>query len=120
MSAPKTWLIVGASRVIGLEFVCQIVALGHRVIATVRSANTDIDALVQSAPGQVQILTCDVSREESINVRLLIWLSQRNNRLKIWRLGLYRTIRSIRRAKDRLCGHQCWGTEISECKPLLL
>uniref|UniRef100_A0A093VI98 Putative oxidoreductase n=1 Tax=Talaromyces marneffei PM1 TaxID=1077442 RepID=A0A093VI98_TALMA len=67
MSAPKTWLIVGASRGIGLEFVRQIVTLGHRVIATVRNPNSDIDALAQSAPGQVRVLTCDVSREESIN-----------------------------------------------------
>lgn len=68
MSAPKAWLIVGASRGIGLEFVRQIVANGHRVIATVRNPNADIDKLAQSAPGQVQVLTCDVSREESINV----------------------------------------------------
>ena len=64
----KTWLIVGASRGIGLEFVRQIVANGHRVIATVRNAKLDIDKLAQSAPGQVKVLTCDVSREESINV----------------------------------------------------
>jgi NAD(P)-dependent dehydrogenase (short-subunit alcohol dehydrogenase family) len=64
----KTWLIVGASRGIGLEFVRQIAANGHRVIATVRNPNPDIDALSQSAPGQVKVLTCDVSREESINV----------------------------------------------------
>lgn len=66
----KTWLIVGASRGIGLEFVRQIVANGHRVIATVRNANSDIDKLAQSAPSQVKVLTCDVSREESINVCL--------------------------------------------------
>lgn len=70
---PKTWLVVGASRGIGLEFVRQIVALGHRVIATVRSSNLDIDALVQSAPGQVRVLICDVSRDESINVCILRW-----------------------------------------------
>jgi NAD(P)-dependent dehydrogenase (short-subunit alcohol dehydrogenase family) len=70
---PKTWLIVGASRGIGLEFVRQIVALGHRVIATVRSSSPDVDALVQSAPGQVRVLTCDVSRDESINVCILRW-----------------------------------------------
>lgn len=80
---PKTWLIVGASRGIGLEFVRQIVALGHHVIATVRNPNSDIDTLVQSAPGKVRVLTCDVSREESINVCFLsVWTNERNNRLR--------------------------------------
>ncbi|EED16353.1 3-oxoacyl-[acyl-carrier-protein] reductase, putative [Talaromyces stipitatus ATCC 10500] len=67
MSTPKTWLIVGASRGIGLEFVRQIIGHGHRVIATVRNPNSDIDALAKTAPDRVRVLTCDVSREESIN-----------------------------------------------------
>lgn len=80
----KTWLIVGASRGIGLEFVRQIVALGHHVIATVRSPNSDIDALVQSAPGKVRVLTCDVSREESINVCFLfVETNERETGLKV-------------------------------------
>jgi NAD(P)-dependent dehydrogenase (short-subunit alcohol dehydrogenase family) len=81
----KTWLIVGASRGIGLEFVRQIVPNGHRVIATVRSPNSEIDALAQSSPEQVRVLTCDVSREESINVCFLSWrFSERIGRLKVW------------------------------------
>jgi len=32
----KTWLILGASRGIGLEFVRQLLARGDRIIATVR------------------------------------------------------------------------------------
>lgn len=71
----KTWLIVGASRGIGFEFVRQLLGLGHRVIATVRSSNTELDALAKTAPGQVRVLTCDVSREESINVRFVSWKS---------------------------------------------
>lgn len=68
---PKTWLIVGASRGIGLEFVRQIVALGHSVIATVRSQNAALDAIHQKNPDKVQILTCDVSNNESIEVKPL-------------------------------------------------
>jgi NAD(P)-dependent dehydrogenase (short-subunit alcohol dehydrogenase family) len=32
----KTWLIVGSSRGIGLEFVKQLLAKGERILATVR------------------------------------------------------------------------------------
>lgn len=66
--APKTWLIVGASRGIGFEFVQQILARGDRVIATVRSPGSALEAIVQDAPDQATILTCDVSYEESIDV----------------------------------------------------
>ncbi|KAH7384937.1 short-chain dehydrogenase [Cadophora sp. MPI-SDFR-AT-0126] len=34
---PQTWLIVGATRGIGLEFTSQLLSLGHTVIATARS-----------------------------------------------------------------------------------
>ena len=84
MPSPKTWLIVGASRGIGLEFVRQIVASGHRVVATVRTLNPDVDALVQSAPDKLKVLTCDVSRDESINVRLSsCWLNSGKNELTV-------------------------------------
>ncbi len=37
---PSTWLIVGASRGIGLEFVRQLLDEGHQVIAAVRNPET--------------------------------------------------------------------------------
>ncbi|PGH34567.1 hypothetical protein GX50_02650 [[Emmonsia] crescens] len=66
MEPSQTWLIVGASRGIGLEFVHQILANGHRVVATVRSSSAALDVLVQEAPDRAKILTCDVSSNESI------------------------------------------------------
>lgn len=68
MEPSQTWLIVGASRGIGLEFVHQILANGHRVVATVRSSSAALDVLVQEAPDRAKILTCDVSSNESITV----------------------------------------------------
>ncbi|KAJ5519894.1 short-chain dehydrogenase [Penicillium fimorum] len=66
--APKTWLIVGASRGIGLEFVRQILARGDRAIATVRSCGSALEAIVRDAPGRATILTCDVSHKEGIDI----------------------------------------------------
>ncbi|CRG91170.1 short chain dehydrogenase/reductase family oxidoreductase [Talaromyces islandicus] len=67
MATSITWLIIGASRGIGLEFVRQHVSLGHRVIATARSSSSALDAIRQNAPDLVKVLTCDVSSSESIN-----------------------------------------------------
>jgi NAD(P)-dependent dehydrogenase (short-subunit alcohol dehydrogenase family) len=66
--AAKTWLIVGASRGIGLEFVRQILARGDRVIATVRGHGSALEAIVHDAPDRATILMCDVSHEQGINV----------------------------------------------------
>lgn len=66
----KTWLIVGASRGIGLEFVQQILARGDQVIATQRSSGSALEAIAKDAPSRSWILTCDVSRKESIDVCL--------------------------------------------------
>lgn len=65
---PKTWLVVGASRGIGLEFVRQNIAQGHRVIATTRGFSIGLDAIHRDALDRLNILTCDVSSNESINV----------------------------------------------------
>ncbi|KAK6811735.1 hypothetical protein RU639_012585 [Aspergillus parasiticus] len=62
----KTWLIVGASRGIGLEFVRLILASGHRVVATTRSSGSALDAIARDAPDRVTLLTCDVSTSQSI------------------------------------------------------
>ncbi|PGH09489.1 hypothetical protein GX51_00594 [Blastomyces parvus] len=77
--AVQTWLIVGASRGIGLEFVRQILANGHRVLATIRSPSAALDALVQKAPDRAKILTCDVSSNDSIT-KFIIKLSQTGER----------------------------------------
>jgi NAD(P)-dependent dehydrogenase (short-subunit alcohol dehydrogenase family) len=64
-----TWLVVGASRGIGLEFCRQLHALGHQVIGTVR--DTAAVWKVDESHGRVVKLVCDVSSEDSINVRKL-------------------------------------------------
>ncbi|KAF8857263.1 NAD(P)-binding protein [Acephala macrosclerotiorum] len=76
---PQTWLIVGASRGIGLEFVTQLLANGNIVIATARAPATapPVDAtgnasklwsLTGTPNGHnLTILECDVSSEKSIN-----------------------------------------------------
>lgn len=70
--APATWVIIGASRGIGLEFVRQLLDQGHQVIAAVRNLQTanQIWQLSgqQSRPGACVIEECDVTREDSIDV----------------------------------------------------
>ncbi|KAE8141730.1 hypothetical protein BDV38DRAFT_279077 [Aspergillus pseudotamarii] len=46
----KAWLVVGASRGIGLEFVRLILASGHRVVATARGSGSALDAIARDAP----------------------------------------------------------------------
>jgi NAD(P)-dependent dehydrogenase (short-subunit alcohol dehydrogenase family) len=79
---PQTWLIVGASRGIGLEFVSQLLARGHTVIATARAPSTtslpplsqygnasQLWALTGTPNGyNLKILECDVSDEFSIKL----------------------------------------------------
>ena len=68
----STWLIVGASRGIGLEFVKQALAKGDKVVATARAPQkaAQLWELAGPAPrGACQLLLCDVSSGESINVR---------------------------------------------------
>jgi NAD(P)-dependent dehydrogenase (short-subunit alcohol dehydrogenase family) len=68
-SPPKTYLIIGASRGIGLEFCRQLLALNQRVIATVRKATgaSQLWALTGTENGMnLSILECDVADEESV------------------------------------------------------
>ncbi|GAB7360449.1 hypothetical protein MBLNU230_g8403t1 [Neophaeotheca triangularis] len=67
----KTWLIVGASRGIGLEFVRQLLARGDRVFATVRNTAaqhaSSLWAEAGADHGLCQMLSVDVLSEGSIN-----------------------------------------------------
>lgn len=71
-----TWVIVGASRGIGLEFVRQILHKGFHVIAGVRSPATATQLLElrsqSSSADRCIIEQCDVTDNESIQVRLIL------------------------------------------------
>lgn len=68
----KTWVIVGASRGIGLEFVKQLLDAGHHVVAAVRnkSAAPKLLHLIdsQDAGDRCVVEQCDISSDESITV----------------------------------------------------
>jgi hypothetical protein len=68
-----TWLILGASRGIGLEFVRQLLSKNERIIATVREPfAAHASALWGQAGGdhgRCRMEICDVLSEESIIVR---------------------------------------------------
>ncbi|EKD18665.1 putative short-chain dehydrogenase/reductase [Drepanopeziza brunnea f. sp. 'multigermtubi' MB_m1] len=71
---PQIWLIVGATRGIGLEFTTQLLDLGYTVIATARaptasttSTASNLWALTGTRNGHnLTILECDVSSEDCI------------------------------------------------------
>ncbi|KUJ16951.1 NAD(P)-binding protein [Mollisia scopiformis] len=74
---PQTWLIVGATRGIGLEFTSQLLSLGYIVLATARAPATtpsvhsgnasNLWSLTGTPNGHnLTILECDVSDEASI------------------------------------------------------
>jgi NAD(P)-dependent dehydrogenase (short-subunit alcohol dehydrogenase family) len=72
MDPPSAWVVVGASRGIGLEFVRQLLQQGNQVIAAVRDPITASGlwkvAASQQRPGSCLIEQCDVTSEESIQV----------------------------------------------------
>ncbi|KIW33659.1 uncharacterized protein PV07_00492 [Cladophialophora immunda] len=68
--APSTWVVIGASRGIGLELVRQLLDQGNQVIAAVRSPETANHiwqlAAKQTRPAACLIEQCDVTDESSI------------------------------------------------------
>lgn len=72
---PSTWIIIGASRGIGLEFVRQLLEQGNQVIAAVRNIETANQiwqlSARQTRPGSCLIDQCDVTNEASIEVRYI-------------------------------------------------
>lgn len=78
--SPATWIIVGATRGIGLEFVRQLLCRGERVIATVRSTSQASQLWTLTAGAAAprvgswcRMLECDVTVDESINVCFLFF-----------------------------------------------
>lgn len=73
-----TWLIVGASHGIGLEFVRQLLRRGDHVLASVEDAAnaSDLWALANSgARANCQLFECNVTVESSIDVcNIICWL----------------------------------------------
>ena len=67
-----TWLVIGASRGIGLELVRQLLSQGHQVIAAVRDPTTANElwqlAGNQERPAGCLIEQCDVTNQLSIDV----------------------------------------------------
>ena len=73
-SAMATWIVVGASRGIGLEFVRQLLDQKTYVYATVRDVAkaSELWTLAGAAPrANCQLLECDVSSDGSISVRFM-------------------------------------------------
>lgn len=68
-SISQTWVIVGTSRGIGFEFVRQLRALNHKVVATVRNS-AQVKAAeffdVSEEKDCLALLQCDVTDEQSI------------------------------------------------------
>ncbi|MED5545320.1 MAG: SDR family oxidoreductase [Pseudomonadota bacterium] len=64
----RTWLVTGANRGIGLEYVRQLAAAGQRVIATARDlqAAEPLSALASQYPERVRIETLDVADADSL------------------------------------------------------
>lgn len=78
-----TWLIVGASRGIGLEFVRQLLVRNEKIIATVRETHAAHASRLWGEAGgdhgRCQMYICDILSEESIVVcpiRSLVTIDQ--------------------------------------------
>ena len=62
---PKTWFITGASSGLGLEMTQQLLAQGHKVVATVRRVGV-LAKLVQERGDRLHIVQLDLVEPESI------------------------------------------------------
>ncbi|HET8818927.1 MAG TPA: SDR family oxidoreductase [Xanthomonadaceae bacterium] len=80
-------LVTGANRGLGLEFVRQLLARGHRVVATCRQPGraTALNALAGEHPGRLRVLPLDVADARSRDelVRELPLLAGEDARLAI-------------------------------------
>lgn len=91
-SSSAVWIIVGASRGIGLEFVRQLLARGDRVYAVIRdpASASQLWSLAGSAPmANCELLECDVADEASISVSMRLSatasrLTTARDSLKTW------------------------------------
>ena len=74
----QTWLILGASRGIGLEFVRQLLNRDEHIMATVREPwaghASGLWGQAGSDHGRCQMYTCDILSEQSIEVSQIFCL----------------------------------------------
>lgn len=69
-TSPSTWLVVGASRGIGLELTKQLLSRGDRVFATARAIESpQLSSLQEEASDRCRVLECDITVEDSIKVK---------------------------------------------------
>ena len=111
---PGTWVIVGASRGIGLEFVRQLLSQGHQVIAAVRDPVAKANQLwqiagAQARPGSCLIEQCDVVDEASIKVGLLQSLCYA---VGVWTCWGHRVLDLVRFEADKRAG---FCRQVEEC-----
>lgn len=62
---PRTWLVTGASRGLGLAFAEVALEAGEAVVATARDPKS-LDDLVAAHPGRVQALALDVTDRDAV------------------------------------------------------
>lgn len=67
----KTWIVVGASRGLGHEFVRQLLERGDNVVATVRKPSLDHATSLWPNQDRCQVYDCDMLSAESIDVLLM-------------------------------------------------
>lgn len=83
----EVYLVTGASRGIGLEFVDQLLKRGGKVIAGSRSISPALEDLLSKYPEELFNIELDVSNESSIEVIVqpfsLCDLDQRTGKLKL-------------------------------------